>query len=124
VAKVNKEKVKAKVNKEKVKAAYKKDLVSLEILQVPQNFKDETEAEDYYNATVKHKYYIIDDLSKPYLIRLSYSENKKEIRSIDPEFIPEGDQYELSESVQDILRENMFPVIKSDFPQKEENEKN
>ena len=110
-----------KINKEKIKSVYNRDLVSLEILKVDQYFKNEEEAEKYYDTQVKHKYYLIDDLSQPYIIKISFTDNQKKIRSIDPEFIPEGDQYEISETVQDILRENMFPVIKSNFPDKREN---
>ena len=111
---------KSKVDKEKVKAAYTRDLISLEILRTKKHFDSPEEAEKYYDKKVKHKTYIVDDLTQPYIIRIAYTESKKDIRSVDPEYIDEGDQYELSETIQDILRENMFPVIKSNFPQKED----
>jgi hypothetical protein len=51
------------------------------------------------------------------MVRLSYTENKSTLKSVDPEFIDDIDKFELSESIQDILRENGFPVIESNFPQ-------
>jgi hypothetical protein len=111
-----------KVDKEKVKAAYTRGLVSLEILKAKKNFKDTQEAEEYYDEIVHHRTYLVDDLTEQYVVRLSYTDKKNKLNTVDPEQIPEIDQYELSETIQDILRENMFPVIKSNFPQKEEDE--
>jgi hypothetical protein len=110
------------VSKEKVKAAYKRDLVSLEILKVNKTIDTVEEAEKFYDERVQHKIYLVDDLAEPYLIRMSYTEKKQEIRSVDPDLIEEGDRYELSETIQDILKENLFPIIKSNFPQKEDDE--
>jgi hypothetical protein len=113
---------KPQIDKEKIKAVYKRDLISLEILKTKKALKNIEEAEEYYNDRVQHKFYIIDDLDSNYIIRISTSEAKKELRSVDPDHIPEIDQFELSESIQDILKENLFPVIKSQFPKKENNE--
>jgi hypothetical protein len=109
-----------KINKEKVVNAYKRGLVSLEIIKLKKMPVDIEEAEKLYDDLVKHKTYLIDDLSEPYMIRLVYTENKAKLNSVDPDNISEGDQYELSESIQEILRENHFPVIESNFPQKKE----
>ena len=107
-----------KVNKEKTKAIYTKGLVSLEVIKLKEMPENVTEAEELYDSIVKHKTYLIDDLQEPYIIRLSYTENKSKLRSVDPEFIDDADKYELSESIQEILKENDFPVIKSEFPEK------
>ncbi len=113
------------VDKDKVKAAYNKDIISLEIIKTPEHFKTVEEAEEYYQARVEHRTYLIDDLDTPYMVRLSFTEKKKEISSVDPEHLPEQDEFELSESIQDILRENLFPVIKSNFPeQKDQQDQN
>ncbi len=109
------------VDKEKVKKAYSNDIVSLEIMRVPAtaNLKTTDEAEAYYNERVNHKMYLIDDLDDNYIIRLSYTEKKQELKSVDPDHLQDADQYELSETIQEILRENLFPVIESNFPKQE-----
>ncbi len=111
----------SQVDKEKVKAAYNNDIVSLEVMKIPAtvNLKTTEEAEIYYNERVNHRMYLVDDLENDYIIRLSYTEKKQELHSIDPDHLEDGDQYELSETIQDILRENLFPVIESNFPTKE-----
>jgi len=106
------------VDKNKVKAVYRRDIVSLEILKTPEKLKTVEEAEAYYDERVQHKMYLIDDLESNYMIRLSFTEKKKELSSVDPEHIPEIDGFELSESIQEILKENLFPVIKSNFPER------
>lgn len=108
------------INKEKAKKIYTHGLVSLEVLELAKMPANEEQAEEIYQSIVKHKTYIVDDLSKPYLIRIAYTENKSALKSVDPEYLDEGDQYEISETIQDILRENDFPVIKSDFPNKDQ----
>ncbi len=113
------------VDKEKVKAAYHNDVVSLEVLQIPNDVELKTieEAEDYYAERVKHKMYLITDTQENYIIRLTYTEKKKELKSIDPDHMCEADEFEISETIQDILRENLFPIIESNFPQRSNNEK-
>lgn len=109
-----------KVDKEKVKAAYTRGLVSLEILKPKKHLRDTKEAEEYYDELVHHKMYLVDDLTEQYIVRLSYTDKKNKLNNVDPDQIPEIDQYEISETIQDILRENMFPVVKSNFPEKKE----
>jgi hypothetical protein len=108
---------KLKVDKERVKKVYKKGLVSLEVIRLKERPENEVEAEKLYDQIVKHKTFLINDLSFPCLIKLSYTDNKSKLRSIDPEYIDDIDKYELSESIQEILRDEGFPIIKSDFPE-------
>lgn len=107
------------VDKTKVKAAYNNDIVSLEILKVPATaeLKTQEEAQAYYDERVNHRMYLVDDLEDNYIIRLSYTEKKQELKSVDPDHLQDADQFELSETIQEILRENLFPVIESNFPQ-------
>lgn len=105
---------------EKAKEVYKKGLISLEILKLKELPESVEEAEKLYDETVKYKTYVIDDLSRPYMIRLAYTEDKSRMRTVDPEYLDEGDKYEISESIQDILRENGFPVVESAFVMDEE----
>jgi len=108
------------MSKESALNAYKRGLISMEIIQLKEMPETPEEADKIYDEYVKHKTYLIDDLSKPYIVRLSYTEHKSKINSVDPDVIPEGDMYELSESIQDILKENHFPIIESNFPEKED----
>jgi len=105
------------IDKEKVKDVYKKGLVSLEVIKLKEMPKNVEEAECLYDEIVKYKTYLVNDLSDPYLIRLAYTENKSKLKSIDPNHLDDIDAYELGESMQEILRENGFPVIKSAFPE-------
>jgi hypothetical protein len=108
---------KLKVDKEKVKNVYKKGLVSLEVIRLKEMPSDKEQAEEMYDEIVKHKTFLVEDLSFPCLIRLAYTDNKSKLRSIDPEHLEDMDKYELSETIQEILKEEGFPVIKSDFPE-------
>jgi hypothetical protein len=105
------------VDKEKVKNIYTKGLVSLEVIKLKEMPASVEEAEGLYEEIVKHKTYLIDDLSDPYIVRLAYTENKSKLRSVDPDRLDDIDAFELGESIQEILKENGFPVIKSDFPE-------
>jgi hypothetical protein len=105
------------VDKEKVKKVYTKGLVSLEIIKLKEMPADVQEAEELYEDIVKHKTYLIDDLTDPYIVRLAYTENKSKLRSVDPDRLDDIDAFELGESIQEILKENDFPVIKSEFPE-------
>ncbi len=107
-----------KKEKEKVKDVYTKGLVSLEVIKLKTEPESLEAAEELYDNIVKHRTYLVDDLKDPYLIRVSWTENKSKLRSVDPDHMDEIDQYELSESIQEILKENNFPVIKSEFPEK------
>jgi len=103
--------------KDNVKKVYRRGLVSLEVIKLKEMPADLKEAEELYEEIVKYKTYLIDDLSDPYLIRLSYTDDKSKLKSIDPNHLDDIDAYELGESIQEILRENDFPVIKSAFPE-------
>ena len=111
---------KPEVDVNKVKDMYTKGIVSLEIIKLKEQPKDIEEAEKMYEDMVKIKTYLVDDLSAPYMIRLAYTENKSKLKSVDPDHMDEMDHYEISETIQDIFRENNFPVIKSEFPEKPE----
>jgi len=106
-----------KINKEKVKDVYTRGLVSLEVIKLKEMPANVDEAETLYNDIVKHKTYLIEDLTEPYIVRVSYTENKSKLRSVDPDRLDDIDAFELGESIQEILKENGFPVIKSDFPE-------
>jgi len=105
--------------KEKVKNIFTKGLVSLEILKLNKKPDTVEEAESLYDEIVKHKTFLIDDIEEPLVIRLSYTENKKSLSSVDPNFLSDMVRYEVSESIQDILRNEGFPIIESNFPQPE-----
>jgi len=106
--------------KEIIEKTYKKALISLEILQLGEKPNSVEDAEKIYDELVQHKTFIIDDLSRNYVIRLSYTDKKSSINSVDPDVIPEGDMYELAESIQEILKAEGFPVIESNFKIKED----
>lgn len=93
------------------------ELVSLEILTFSEDITNFTEKQlkEKYDG-FKESFTLVDDLSQPYLIR-SVVGSHKDIRSLEPEMIPECDRVELSESIQDILKSNGLPVYKSEFDQ-------
>jgi len=94
-----------------------KELVSLEILTFSEDVTgySEEELREKYRS-FKESFTLIDDLSQPYVIRTVVGDHK-DIRSLEPEMIPECDRFEVSESVQDILKNNELPVYKSEFDQ-------
>ncbi len=94
-------------------------MVSLEILKLAKDVEDINEAEELYSEVVKHKTFLVDDLKDPYVIRLSYTEKKNRLKSVDPEFLDDMEKFEISESIQEILRNEGFPVIESNFPKEE-----
>jgi len=102
---------------DKVKEVYKKGLVSLEVIKLKNTPNSVEDAEAIYNDIVKFKTYLIEDLNEPYVIRLAYTEDKSKLKSIDPTHLEDIDAYELGESMQEILKENGFPIIKSAFPE-------
>jgi len=108
------------VDKEKTKLAFTRGVVSLEIIKLKELPESAEEAEKLYDDLVRTKTYLVDDLSEPYMIRLAYTENKTRLKSADPDNLDDGDTYELSETIQDILRENGLAVIQSQFPEKPE----
>jgi len=94
-----------------------KELISLEILTFSEDVTEYSEEElrKKYRS-FKESFTLIDDLSQPYVIRTVVGDHK-DIRSLEPEMIPECDRFEVSESVQDILKNNELPVYKSEFDQ-------
>jgi hypothetical protein len=94
-----------------------KELVSLEILTFREDVTgySEDQLKEKYRS-FKETFTLIDDLSQPYVIR-SVIGNHKDIRSLEPELIPECDRFEVSESVQEILKNGELPVYKSEFNQ-------
>lgn len=94
-----------------------KSLVTLEVLKMPDELDTIEEIEEYYNKHVTTKTFLIEDTPEPYVIRISTA-HKKHVKSLDPEFLPEMDAYEISESIQEILREEGFPIFKHKFPEK------
>lgn len=97
-----------------------KSLVALEVLQLPESVRTEEEIREYYDKHVNVSTYLIEDTTVPYVIRIATA-NKKRVKALNPEQLPEIDSYEISESIQDILRDNGFPVFKHKFPDKDGN---
>jgi len=93
------------------------ELVSLEILTFSEdvsNFNEE-QLKEKYNS-YKESFTLVNDLSQPYVIRTVVGDYK-DIRSYEPDMIPESDRYEITESIQDVLKNKDVPVYKSDFNQ-------
>lgn len=99
-------------------AKLNKSLITMEVLEIPEELTTPEEVDKYYEENVKTHTYVIDDVEGHYAVRVAIA-HKKKIRSVDPEFIPEADMYEVSESIQDILKEHGFPVYKTMFPEQE-----
>ena len=84
---------------------------------------DKKALKKFYNRFFEENFLKVDDLSQPYLIKTSTSKKKalkkagpeSFVNSLEPEFVPEGDRYELIETLQDLLHELGVPVFKSDF---------
>ncbi len=93
-----------------------KSLITLEVLQMPEDLETEEEIMEFYDKNVITKTHLISDTSVPYVIRVSTAD-KRQVRSLDPEYLPEMDAYEISESIQDILRDEGFAVHKHKFPE-------
>jgi len=108
--------------KEEIQKAFgEKGLISIEVLRKPEGVNSPKEAEEFYQKNVEIKNYLILDTEKEYVIRLTMSK-KGVLQSVDPDLLPGGDVYEVSESIQEILRENGFPVFNYKFPNKPEDE--
>jgi len=93
------------------------ELVSLEVLVFNKDISkmNEEEIKNEYRS-FKEEFTIIDDLSQPYVIRTVVG-NHADIKSLEPDMIPECDRFEISESIQELLKEQKVPVYKSDFDQ-------
>jgi len=94
----------------------RKELVSLEILKFTEDTSELSEAEikDLYERVTKEEFIKVDDLSQPYVLRLVTS-TEKELRSLEPDFLPSGDDFEMAETIQDTLKENGINVYGGDF---------
>jgi len=112
--------INTEIDKDKIKQVYKKGLVSLEIMKLKEGVETPEEAEVLYKKNVTDEYFVINDLSKPFMIKLSYTNSKQELRSVDPDSLNEADKYEISESIQEILKSGGFPIIDSNFPKAED----
>ena len=97
-----------------------RELIDLEVLGIPDKTVEELQEMgiDKIKSLIKRrtteKYYLIDDTSKPYIVKIVTSKPEK-LRSFEPELLPNGDDFEIMESIQEILKENNVPVYKSDF---------
>jgi len=102
------------------------ELVSLEVI-VPTDLVNLTseeivdlgnlnqeELKELYNSKIEEKFYLVNDLSVPYIVRIAVAEKNKVV-SLEPELVDECDVVELTESIQEILQENSIPVYKSEF---------
>ncbi len=95
------------------------ELVSLEILKFSEDIEDTSELsipeiKKLYNKVTEEEFIKIDDLSQPYVIRVVTSKESV-LRSQEPDFLPEGDDFEMAESIQEILKEKNINVYGSDF---------
>ena len=86
----------------------KKQLLSVEIYN-GKGFEDIDKFEEFKKKfpntrDIKSKFLLIQDLSKPYIIKVTTT-TKEYIDIIDPEEIPIEDQFELNESIVNFLKE-------------------
>ena len=107
----------ANVDREKVKTAYTRQIISLEILKLKEMPDTVEQAEKLYDEVVTTRTYLIDDLASgtPYVIRVAHTDNKNQLKTVDPDHIEDCDVFEIQESIQDIYRELKLPIIKSNF---------
>ena len=86
----------------------KKQLLSVEIYS-GEGFEDINKFEEFKKKfpntrDIKSKFLLVQDLSKPYIIKATTT-TKDYIDIIDPEEIPVEDQFELNESIVKFLKE-------------------
>lgn len=97
-------------------------LITLEVLQMPPELETSEDITDYYNKHVITETFLINDTSVPYIIRVATA-NKTKVKSLDPEFLPEADAFEISESIQEILKDKGFAIFNHKFPEGEQKRK-
>ena len=96
-----------------------KEIIGLEVIKV--NIDEEVygsltekEIKDLYYSNVKEEFIKVDDLSQPYIIRLVTSDTQQ-LKSLEPELLPNGDDFEMAETIQGLLKERDVRIFKSDF---------
>jgi hypothetical protein len=93
------------------------ELVSLEILKftdIDTNELSDAEIKKLYKEKTEEQFIKVDDLSQPYVLRIVTSTESK-LRSLEPDFLPSGDDFEMAETIQDILKEKGINVYGGDF---------
>ena len=100
----------------------KRSLLGLEVLKIKAEVTPDN-IEKIYSDNVKTEFVVIEDTSVPYVLKFTYVDTN-EMKSLDPDFLPEMDAFEISESIQDFLSSKGFPIYKSQYPEKPENPSN
>ena len=95
------------------------ELISLEILKFSEEVGDTSELDikeikDLYSKVTQEEFIKIDDLSQPYVIRVVTSQESV-LKSLEPDFLPSGDDFEMAETIQDILKSKNINVYGADF---------
>jgi len=60
---------------------------------------------DKIESEVKTKYVKVDDLNDPYVVKIEYTETDDSIETLSPEEIHPLDQFELTETINESIRE-------------------
>lgn len=99
----------------------KNKMVSLDVFTV----KDDNINLDNISSKIEEftetRYYLVDDLSQPYFIRLTLADIlDNNISSVDPTLMEDSDTFELSESIKDILKKNNIHIRKDEFESKDQ----
>lgn len=94
------------------------ELISLEILKFSKdkNTNDLSleEIKDLYTKVTEEEFIKVDDLSQPYVIRVVTSKESV-LRSLEPDFLPNGDDFEMAETIQELLKAKNINVYGGDF---------
>jgi len=94
------------------------ELISLEILKFSEDGNTSElnidEIKDLYSKVTEEEFIKIDDLSQPYVIRVVTSKESV-LKSLEPDFLPSGDDFEMAETIQNILKSKNINVYGADF---------
>lgn len=95
------------------------ELISLEILKFSEDVgntdeMDIAEIKELYSKLTEEEFIKVDDLSQPYVIRVVTSKESI-LKSLEPDFLPNGDDFEVSETIQEILKGKNINVYGADF---------
>ncbi len=95
------------------------ELISLEILKFSEDAGNTSELnideiKDLYSKVTEEEFIKIDDLSQPYVIRVVTSKESV-LKSLEPDFLPSGDDFEMAETIQNILKSKNINVYGADF---------